>query len=108
MDAEENAQSEGNASGARLALTPPDEKRSEMVNECSSPLSPYKKGRYAETSQGESHREESERTPNQQSRNAKEPSFSGFTMKATIEMATSSDAAVTKKDPPQAPNKAPA
>jgi len=68
MDAEENAQSEGehmlNASGARLALTPPDEKRSEMVNECSSPLSPYKKGRYAETSQGGSHREGSERTPN--------------------------------------------
>ena len=64
MDAEENAQSEGNASGARLALTPTDEKRSEMVNECSSPLSPYKKGRYAETSQGGSHREGSERTPN--------------------------------------------
>ena len=72
MDAEENAQSEGNAnnsnnnspSGARLALTPPDEKRSEMVNECSSPLSPYKKGRYAETSQGGSHRDGSERTPN--------------------------------------------
>jgi len=71
MDAEENAQSEGNinenASGARLALTPPDEqseKRSEMVNECSSSLSPYKKGRYAETSQGGSHREGSERTPN--------------------------------------------
>ena len=108
MDAKENAQSEGNASGARLALTPPDEKRSEMVNECSSPLSPYKKGRYAETSQGESHREGSERTPNQQSRNAKEPSFSGFTMKTTIEMATSSDAAVSGKDPPQAPNKTPA
>lgn len=68
MDAEENAQSEGNAnnspSSARLALTPPDEKRSEMVNECSSPLSPYKKGRYAETSQGGSHRDGSERTPN--------------------------------------------